>query len=160
MKIFLKFILIILSLISIAKADLLKPNNTLKPIEVLKIQLDSLKNNNVPYKDAGIEQTWEFSHPNNKKFTGPLSKFKTMMYGNNYEILLNHIGHKIEIMMETDKKHVFVVNILSVDKMNFFYEWQISKVDYDSELKGCWLTTAVSSPILKKEGSITILNQI
>jgi len=160
MKILLKIILIILSLINISKAELLKPNIALEPIEVLKIQLESLKNNNVPYKDAGIEQTWEFAHPNNKQFTGPLSKFKIMMYSDNYKILLNHASHKIEILMKTDTKHVFVVNILTVNKINFFYEWQVSRVNYQDELEGCWLTTAVSHPRLKKEGSITTLDQI
>ena len=47
--------------------NLLKPNTKLKPVDVLKIQLEALKNNNIPYKNAGIEQTWEFAHPDNKK---------------------------------------------------------------------------------------------
>ena len=92
MKIFLKFILFFLLLTNISSADLLKPNTILKPIDVLTIQLNSLKNNNIPYKDAGIEQTWEFAHPNNKRATGPLEKFKKMIYSENYHLL---IGHKI-----------------------------------------------------------------
>ena len=36
---------------------------------VLVIQLNSLQNNDYPYRDAGIEQTWEFAHPNNKIMT-------------------------------------------------------------------------------------------
>ena len=71
------FISIFFSLISFhgTSAELLKPNNELKPFDVVKIQLSALKNNNKPYKNAGIEQTWEFAHPSNKKFTGPLSRF-------------------------------------------------------------------------------------
>ena len=30
------------------------------------------KNNDLVFKDSGIEQTWNFAHPNNKKVTGPL----------------------------------------------------------------------------------------
>tara|TARA_Y100000590_G_C15425674_1_gene903115 strand:+ start:296 stop:769 length:474 start_codon:yes stop_codon:yes gene_type:complete len=150
MKFFLKFIFILLSFSVIAKADLLKPNISLKPIEVLKIQLNSLKNNNAPYKDAGIEQAWEFAHPNNKKFTGPLSKFKTMMYSKSYEILLNHSNHEIEILMESNEIHIFAVNIVTKNNVNFIYEWQISKVNYNDELKGCWLTTSVSQPKLNR----------
>ena len=33
-------------------------------------------NNDRDYKDRGIEQTWKFAHPNNKKVTGPLNNFK------------------------------------------------------------------------------------
>ena len=160
MKIFSKFILFFLLLTNISNADLLKPNTSLDPIEVLKIQLNSLKNNHVPYKDAGIEQTWEFTHPDNKKFTGPLSNFKILIYSDVYKILLNHVSYKIEILMETNIKHVFLVNILTKKNENFYYKWQISKMDNEGELKDCWLTTTVSHPILKREGSITTLDQI
>ena len=67
--------------ISTAKADLIKPNNSIEPYQVLKIQLRSLKKNDDPYKDSGITQTWEFAHPNNQKITGPLSRFKKMLNG-------------------------------------------------------------------------------
>ena len=160
MKTFLTYILFFLLSSNISSADLLKPNTKLKPIEVLKIQLNSLKNNHIPYKDAGIEQTWEFAHPNNKKFTGPLLNFKNMIYSKTYKILLNHISHKIEILMEADTKHIFMVNILTADKKNHYYEWQISKVEDESDLRNCWLTTAVSYPKLKEQGSIAILDQI
>ena len=64
----------------IAAAELVKANPNLSALDVLKIQLNSLKINDNPYPDAGIEQTWELAHPNNKKFTGPLPKFKKMIY--------------------------------------------------------------------------------
>ena len=71
MKIIIKFISFFFILTNISNADLIKPNPGLKPFEVLMIQLNSLKDNDNPYKDAGIEQTWEFAHPNNKAITGP-----------------------------------------------------------------------------------------
>ena len=57
------FVLIFFFLFSLQKssAELLKPNNELKPFDVVKIQLSALKNNNKPYKNAGIEQTWKFA---------------------------------------------------------------------------------------------------
>ena len=62
-----------------APADVIKPNNGIEPYQVVKIQLRSLKNNDDPFKNAGIEQTWEFAHPKNKKFTGPLERFKNLL---------------------------------------------------------------------------------
>ena len=56
----------------IAFAELLKPNPALTPIEVISIQLNALKDNNSPYLNAGVSQTWEFAHPSNRKYTGPL----------------------------------------------------------------------------------------
>ena len=106
MKILIKLIIFFFIFPSISKADLVKPNTRLKPIEVLMIQLNSLKNNNIPYKDAGIDQTWEFAHPNNKAITGPLDKFKEMIYSKNYEILISHQSTEIVILKESEKKSV------------------------------------------------------
>ena len=75
MKILFKLIFFFFIFINISKADLIKPNSNLEPLDVLMIQLNSLKNNNNPYKDAGIEQTWEFAHPINKVATGPIERF-------------------------------------------------------------------------------------
>ena len=71
-----------------APADVIKPNNGIEPYQVVKIQLRSLKKNDDPFKNAGIEQTWEFAHPNNRKFTGPFEKFKNMLKGEGYSMLL------------------------------------------------------------------------
>ena len=110
------------------------------------IQLNSLQNNNVPYKDAGIEQTWEFAHPDNKKMTGPLEKFKQMIYGKSYKILINHETNEITILNETSNKSVYKVYILSKDKKKYYYIWQIEKVLLDGDLKNCWMTSRVSIP--------------
>ena len=93
MKIFIFLLLIFLT--NIAFAELLKPNSTLKPKEVISIQLSALKKNNYPYVNAGIDQTWEFAHPSNRIFTGPIEKFTSMMYSSTYSIMLDHQDHKI-----------------------------------------------------------------
>ena len=61
-------------------AELKIPTPDIKPEDVVKIQLSSLMNNNEPYVNAGIEQTWEFAHPSNRAFTGPIQRFTQMMY--------------------------------------------------------------------------------
>ena len=61
-------------------AELQKPTPDIAPEDVVKIQLSSLMNNNQPYTNAGIEQTWEFAHPSNRAFTGPIQRFTRMMY--------------------------------------------------------------------------------
>ena len=50
-----------------SKADLINPSSLIKPEEVIKIQLTGLMNNDNKFKDSGIEQTWNFAHPDNKK---------------------------------------------------------------------------------------------
>ena len=147
MKILLKLIFFFFVFTNISNANLIKPNSNLKPFEVLMIQLNSLKNNNNPYKDAGIEQTWEFAHPFNKATTGPLKRFKQMIYSDSYKILNSHKNTKTIILKEDQNKLVYKVYVLSKDKKKYYYIWQIEKVKKDGKLKDCWMTTAVSEPI-------------
>ena len=146
MKILLRVFTFFFLLTNFSNADLIKPNITLKSLDVLVIQLNSLQNNDYPYKDAGIEQTWEFAHPNNKIMTGPLKKFKQMIYSKNYEILIRHEKSEITILYETNNKSVYKVYILSKDKKKYYYIWQIEKVLKNGNLENCWMTTSVSSP--------------
>ncbi len=146
MKILIKFIFFVFIFPSISNADLVKPNTTLEPFDVLMIQLNSLKNNNFPYKDAGIEQTWEFAHPNNKVMTGPLDKFKQMIYSENYKILISHQSTEITVLKETEDLSVYKVAVLTKDKKKYYYIWQVEKVLSEGNLKNCWMTTSVSNP--------------
>ena len=147
MKTLFKSILFFFLLTNISNADLIKPNSNFKPFDVLMIQLNSLKNNNIPYKDAGIEQTWQFAHPINKVSTGPLERFKQMIYSDSYKILISHENNKTIILKETNNKFVYKVYILSKDKKKYYYVWQIEKVEQEGNLKDCWMTTGVSDPI-------------
>ena len=144
-------VLLILALSSLRYYDnyapgLIKPNISLKPIEVLNIQLDSLQRNNIPFNDAGIEQVWEFAHPNNKQTTGPLEKFKQMIYSENYKILISHIKSEVTIISESENKNVYKVSVLTKDKKKYNYMWQIEKVKEEGSLINCWMTTMVSNP--------------
>ena len=144
-------VLIVASLGSLRLYDnyspsLTKPNISLKPIDVISIQLNSLQRNNIPFKDAGIEQVWEFAHPNNKRVTGPLEKFKKMIYSKSYQMLIKHENSEITILSEDANRLVYKIYILSSDKKRYSYIWQIEKVEIEGDLKGCWMTTSVSPP--------------
>ena len=133
--------------ISFLKADLLIPNNSILPAEVVKIQLVALMNNDKKFEDSGIEQTWNFAHPNNKKNTGPLPNFKMMIKGNSYQMLINHISHTVTELGSSDNWAQFEVVILDKEKIYHKFNWQVEKFTLEGPLQGCWLTTVVSSPI-------------
>jgi hypothetical protein len=144
-------ILLITSLGSLRLTDNFSPNITkpsisLKPFDVISIQLNALQRNDIPFKDAGIEQVWEFAHPNNKKITGPLEKFKKMIYSKNYKILIGHENSEITILNKNEDSSVYKVYILSSDKKKYSYIWQIDKVKQEGDLMNCWMTTNVSNP--------------
>ena len=133
--------------ISFLKADLLIPNNSILPAEVVKIQLVALMNNDKKFEDSGIEQTWNFAHPNNKKNTGPLPNFKMMIKGNSYQMLINHLSHTITELGSSDNWAQFEVVILDKEKIYHKFNWQVEKFTLEGPLQGCWLTTVVSNPI-------------
>ena len=129
------------------KADLINPSSLIKPKEVVQIQLTGLMNNDSKFKDSGIEQTWNFAHPNNKKNTGPLPNFKMMIKGNSYQMLINHISHTVTELGSSDNWAQFEVVILDKEKIYHKFNWQVEKFTLEGPLQGCWLTTVVSNPI-------------
>ena len=133
--------------ISVSKAELLKPSSNIKPAKVVEIQLIGLQKNDLDFKDRGIEQTWNFAHPNNKKVTGPLNNFKRMIKGDSYKMMIDHLSHTITQLGSSDIWAQFEVIILDKNKIYHKFNWQVEKYTMDGVLKDCWLTTMVSTPI-------------
>ena len=147
LQIIFKITILLLLNLTISKADILKPNVDIKPSKVVEIQLKGLQKNNADYEDSGIEQTWNFAHPNNKKVTGPLPKFKKMIKGDSYKMMINHLSHTITELGKGNNWAQFEVIILDNEKIYHKFNWQVEKYTMDGPLKDCWLTTMVSSPI-------------
>ncbi len=141
-------ILFILLLCKITLADLVKPNSQLLPEEVVLIQLIALQKNNIPYEDAGIEQTWEFAHPENRKFTGPLLKFISMMHTPSYALMLDHKKHNIILVKEYDTQSFFFVELITNQDVTVGFKWIVEKVLEEGGYKNCWMTTSVSQPMM------------
>ena len=132
-KIFILNLLIIIFFNTFVYSKIVKPNIKIRPLEVVKIQLDGLKKNDFPYIDIGIEQTWEFAHPNNK--------------GQSYNMLLNHRKHKIKKLFSDKNIAVFDVTVLDNSKRYYKFTWHVEKYLGEGPLKNCWLTTIVSEPV-------------
>ena len=147
MKNIFKVLILLLITISFSKAELLNPSSAITPKEVVKIQLSGLQQNDLEFKDSGIEQTWNFAHPNNKKVTGPLNNFKRMIKGDSYQMMIDHLSHTITEVGGSNKSVQFEVIILDKNKIYHKFNWQVEKYTEEGSLKDCWLTTMVSSPI-------------
>ena len=142
-----KFLLIFLISSSLSKAELLEPRRDIIPSEVIKIQLAGLQKNDYEFKDSGIEQTWKFAHPDNKKITGPFDNFKRMIKGDSYQMMIDHLSHTVTQLGGGDKWAQFEVIILDKEKIYHKFNWQVEKYTMEGPLKDCWLTTMVSSPV-------------
>jgi len=128
-------------------AELKKPAPEINPEDVVKIQLSSLMNNNDPYLNAGIEQTWEFAHPSNRAFTGPIQRFTQMMYAPSYAVMLDHAKHDILKVKIDNNNAYFFIELTSNDGKIFGFKWSLEKVKEEGAFKDCWMTTAVSTPM-------------
>ena len=134
-------------------AEMIKPDPTISAKDVISIQLKALQINNSPFEDAGIEQTWEFAHPNNRKFTGPLNNFIRMIKNPSYSMMIDHIDHKIIPVEEKETTSYYFVELTDVNGKKYGFEWTVEKVSEDGEFKDCWMTVGVSRPMPLSQAS-------
>ena len=147
-QIFLYLLIFIFIFISkISYGELLKPSPLLKPEQVIAIQLKALNNNDNPYKNFGIKQTWEFAHPNNREFTGPLENFTKMMFSPSYKNMINHTKHKINLIQTSNKIAFFFIEIIDQNGAKLGFNWVVEKVLLKGDFYNCWMTTSVSPPM-------------
>jgi len=125
--------------------DVQRPDPGLSAQEVVSIQLEALKNNDDPRKDAGIKQTYALAHPQNKRLTGPLPKFTQMLKGPLYKVMLDHQAHSIEEVAQSDNRAVFGVTVVGGAGEVYKFRWTVRKIDA-GDYAGSWATTAVSPP--------------
>ena len=147
MKFKILFFLITFFYFNCSFADVLKPSVNIDPKQVVVIQLNALMKNDSPYKDRGIEQTWEFAHPNNQRMTGPLDRFKRMLKGASYSMLIDHKENTVTEIYKSSTMVTYEVVVLDKDKQYFKFKWKVEKNNKEGNLLDCWLTTAVSQPI-------------
>ena len=128
-------------------AEMIKPDPSIDPKDVISIQLKALKNNNIPFDDAGIEQTWEFAHPNNRIYTGPLNNFIRMMKNPSYSMMIDHISHNIIPVQEKEYSSYYFVELKDKNGKIYGFEWTVEKVIEVGDFKDCWMTVGVSRPM-------------
>ena len=133
--------------------DLVRPDPSIAPAEVVAIQLMGLKNNDLIETDFGIRQTWSFAHPKNRSVTGPFPRFAQMLKGPGYSVLLNHKSHEIRNGSGASKSETgndgtrrqFDVFMETAKGDILYFSWIVQKVA-TGQFKDCWMTVSVSAP--------------
>ena len=133
--------------------ELVRPDPSIAPAEVVAIQLMGLKNNDLIETDFGIRQTWNFAHPKNRNVTGPFPRFAQMLKGPGYSVLLNHKSHEIRNGMnasngkahDDENKRHFDVFMETAKGDVLYFSWIVQKVA-TGQFKDCWMTVSVSAP--------------
>ena len=133
-------------------ADLVVPDPSIAPEEVVAIQMKALQFNDNPSPDFGIAQTWNFAHPRNRAMTGPLPRFASMLKGPAYGLMLNHASHRIVSVPGNDNRANFDVFMEASSGQVLYFNWSVELVE-GGEFDNCWMTVAVSMPRLAGQGS-------
>ena len=117
------------------------PEPELKPNDVVKLQLLAMQQNDD--SDFGIEVTFRFASPANKKQTGPLKRFIKLVRNPSYRPLLNHINATfLELNIEED----FAVQDVIITTSNgerIGYRFRLS-IQKGPLYPGCWMTDSVT----------------
>ncbi len=122
--------------------QLLSPHPDRTARDVVGIQLEALRHNDTPSRDAGIEQVWAFAHPRNRVITGPLSRFARMLRGPGYSVLVNHRLHEVSAIRVGDTQAAFGVRVLAREGGFFRFLWRLERVEQPAG--SVWMTTAVT----------------
>jgi hypothetical protein len=119
-----------------------EPDPSLSPQDVVSIQIEALQNNDIPYEDRGIEVTFNFASPANKRMTGPLERFKAMVRNPVYGPMINHRSAKYEnLLVEGEFARIDVV-LNTKEGAYLGYRFILSR-QHGNEHEGSWMTDAV-----------------
>ena len=127
----------------VASGSALAPNPELSPEDVVSIQLDALRHNDYPSRDAGIATTFRFASPANRVATGPLDRFAQLVKTSAYSAMLNH--RRVErgpMHVEGDEARQRVV-VYSATGARVAYMFHLS-LQHGGTYDGCWMTDGVT----------------
>ncbi len=119
-----------------------EPDPSLSPQDVVSIQIEALRNNDTPYENRGIEVTFNFASPVNKRMTGPLERFKVMVRNPVYGPMINHRNAKYEnLRVEGEFARIDVI-LSSIEGEYLGYRFILSR-QHGNQYEGSWMTDAV-----------------
>ena len=122
----------------------ISPNDKFSLLEVVDIQLTSLQSNSNDNK--GIYQSWLFAHPENKKYTGPLGRFVSMIRSNPYDVLLGSLFFETKLISLNQTEAKVEVFLDGKNKNRYKILWILSKSNISKKCTNCWMTIGVSQP--------------
>ena len=116
------------------------PEPELKPNDVVRLQLLAMQQNDE--SDIGIEVTFRFASPANKKQTGPLKRFIRLVRNPSYSPLLNHTNATFLELTVEENFAVQEVVVTSSKGERIGYRFRLS-IQKGTVCPGCWMTDSV-----------------
>lgn len=126
-----------------AAAEPPRPNSSLSPADVVRIQLQALRHNDRPKPDAGIATVYAFASPGNHSVTGSLAGFAQLIH-NGYQPM---IGNRKIILGKARIKsgQAFLpVQVIAGNGRLYSYLFILSR-QKQTPCRNCWMTDSVLS---------------
>ena len=122
------------------------PDPTLTPDEVVRIQLEALRDNNET--DHGIAVCFRFASPSNQSNTGPVDRFGEMLKVGPYRLMLEyHDAEYAEVEIRENRARQLVT--LKGTSETVTYAFYLSRQTHQA-CDGCWMTDAVTIEKVEK----------
>ncbi len=120
----------------------IEPNPDLSPDQVVKIQLESLQNNDLSRDNTGIRICFSFASPGNKIITGPIANFIKLVKSPAYRVLIGFERAEFSLMVVKGRTAQQTARIIHTNGDSAVYTFVLSKQDEDP-YRDCWMTDAV-----------------
>lgn len=126
-------------------ADLLAsaPSPSLAPGEVVRIQLDALRQNDRLPGESGIRLAFRFASPENQASTGPVERFIALVRGPQFQSMLNHRAAELGEVVMHGERAMQRVTLTTLDYRSVSYLFVLRRAELDGCAEGCWVTDAV-----------------
>ena len=118
------------------------PHPSLAPLDVVKIVMSALQRNDAGGTDRGIAITYNFASPANRRMTGPLPRFISLVSGPVYGEMINHKGAAYEkVIVEGQIAQVDVIIRTASGRFQGF-RFTLSR-QQGNAYEGSWMTDSV-----------------
>ncbi|WP_263788411.1 DUF4864 domain-containing protein [Salinibacter grassmerensis] len=125
-----------------AADSLPEPSPALSPMEVIRLQVEALGNNDTPYDDAGIEAAFNFASPANKRATGPLRRFRRLFETTAYGPMIDHEEATYSAPQVEGAVARMGVILTTAQGDRVGYLFRLSKQE-EAPYADCWMTDGV-----------------
>ena len=122
-------------------ADLPEPTPQLSPIDVVKIQLDALQNNDIMPHNQGLHIAFQHTSPTHKKAINSLETFAQLLTTSLYRAMIGFERAELETLhLNGDIARQIVRLIHKEDEV--LYSFLLSQ-QQTAPYIGCWMTDAM-----------------
>jgi len=120
----------------------IRPNPTLSPEQVIKIQLDALQNNDLCPNNNGVRIAFRFASPANQVTMGPIERFIHVVKNPDYCHMIGFEIAKLDPPEVVGNRARQNVTLFKNGRMIAFYRFVLSK-QREKPYADCWMTDSV-----------------